>query len=184
MNCFDQQLAIGRFWERSANRALQSKGYATLPLYLLSDGDAPALEYLDSRLIVPDILALRAGRWCWWEVKFKTASTVYRKTGTNETGIPIRHRNDYAEVKRRSGYPVYIMFIHERDNFVGYGELDALKVSHVYEGDRMSRGGEVFYRVDSLTRIMTADALRQFAPAGRENRPAVNTHAIREGIRV
>lgn len=184
MNRFDQQLAIGRFWELAVNGYLQARGYRTAALYMASDGDAPALVGTFGKLILPDIVAERNERAAFFEVKFKAATTYYRKAGRMTTGIPIRHRDAYKVVKKSFDCPVYIVFIHEKENTVRYGELDALKVSHEYTGARMGKGGEVFYCYDNLTHIMTADALRQFAPAGRENRPTPHTHAIREGIRL
>lgn len=90
-----------------------------LPVYEIEipSGKGPRLLTPNHKLIAPDILAMKyQGRKFlikWYEAKHKTRFSWYRKSGTWQTGIDLRHYLHYAQVQKETGKEVYVCFLHE-----------------------------------------------------------------------
>jgi len=152
-------------YEKAFALYLQRRGYYILPTYDytgLKDDKAPRLKGENQSLVVPDLLAAKNGLFSWFEIKLKQQADLYRKTNVLETGLALRHWKHYQEVKRLTGTLVNIIFIHEKEQEIRCGELSILEKyhSHTYKGDRMDRGGTIFFAYERLPRVGTfADLL-------------------------
>jgi hypothetical protein len=128
---------------------LKSHGAYIIPSYDYSGDDekAPRLCGVYNTYVVPD-LDVSFGKRIWVEVKRKTERNKHYKTGHMVHGIPIRHFNDYRSVEKITGCKVWIVFVDRID--ILCGELFSLKINHTYLGEKMSKGGMIFFNVTDL----------------------------------
>jgi hypothetical protein len=156
---FDFQRARSKVVEVAVAKWLMGRGWKILPAYDFSgagDDKAPKLMADGESLVLPDLLGCRAGKSIWFEVKLKTSATLYRKTGTWETGISLRHFRHYQKVRDESGLPVWLVFAHQGENEVSAAPLEALESClRVYSGNLMGRGGMAFFPYAALRRLAT-----------------------------
>ncbi len=166
---FKQQRARGLVYEIAFSKWLQAKrNWYVLPTYDFNgfaQDKAPRLVSGGQKLVVPDILAFRQGKGAWFEIKLKERADLYRATNTRETGLPYRHYKDYTRIAQLTGLPVWVIFIHEKEQVVKTGEIAKLPISHVYDGDKMDRGGTIFFKFDALLTIMTFQSLNDYKQA-------------------
>jgi len=164
---FQRKLALGREFEKLIAAWLKSRGWRILPVYDysgLGEDKAPKLEGAapTPSLIVPDLLTARMGELKWVEVKYKTKADWTRKTSRLETGINLRLWKHYVEVQAVTGVPVWIMFVHEHEQEVRGESIDQLRQDfRVYDGNKMGRGGMVFFAYDELKRLTNLPELRR-----------------------
>ena len=139
----------GRTGERLVAELLQSRGWFVIPSYDYSgeDGDKPPrLQGLREAFPVPDLDIARDGQRRWAEVKTKAAATYTRLTGRLEHGIPKRHYWAYKRVQEITGCEVWLFIYEEQTGDVLCARLDDLEsVKREYNGQKMSRGGMVFF---------------------------------------
>jgi len=144
-----EEFRRGRAGEHLVAGFLKARGWYVIPSYDYSgeDGDKPPrLEGRAEALPVPDLDVSRDGVRVWIEVKTKAAPTYTRKTGQLEHGIPLRHYHAYRRVQRITGCRVWLFIVEEGSGEVLYSALDDLEhVRRIYKGDKMSRGGMVFW---------------------------------------
>ena len=147
----------GRNGELRVAEILQRKGWSVIPSYDYSgsEGDmAPRLQGLTRGYPVPDLDVSREGQRLWVEVKTKARPDWTRKTQRLEHGIPLRHYEAYCEVERITGTPVWLCVIEESSGDVLVARLTELDgVKRVYSGDKMSRGGMVYFPRDAFQMI-------------------------------
>lgn len=152
------EIAFGRYLERT-------RSYWILPSYDysgLANNKAPRLTCVRERLVIPDLLGFKAGLGGWFEIKLKAHADFYRKTQTWETGLPYRHWQDYQRVNSITGFPVWLIFIHEKENVVKFGNVKDMPISHVYEGSKMDRNGTIFFKFQELKTVMPLSKLQEF----------------------
>lgn len=139
-----------------------------------NDDHAPMLYGPESKtLITPDLWGCKAGRAQWFEVKLKEHADYNRKYARTVTGFALRHYLDYCAIRKESGLPVHVIFVHEREQIVYTAELADLGgkyFSHIHEGTEMDRGGTVFFKFDELPRLMTLADLNKYAVQGEKTR--------------
>lgn len=117
---FKRKLAWGQTGETSIAYWLRKQGYSILPAYdvPLDTGKGPrlysALASGHDKLVAPDILAILPGEKIQWvEAKRKTRFTWRWTQDVWQTGIDKRHYHDYLHVRKTTGLPLWIMFLHE-----------------------------------------------------------------------
>ena len=153
----------GRAAELAISRWLQQRGWRVLPAYdYAGQGErkAPKLEAIPATasLVVPDLVAVRAGNARWCEVKWKQRADFTRITGRLETGIAARLWEHYRNVRVVSGLEVHLLFVHADEDEVRGAELAYLDggrcnhgphqdtpIKRVYHGGKMGRSGMVFF---------------------------------------
>jgi hypothetical protein len=165
---FEHKLALGRQAEKAVAAWLMGRGMRILPVYDysgLDEGKAPKLtaaEEADS-LVLPDLLSAKAGRSIWVEVKFKEHADFTYKTGRLETGISKRLWEHYQRVQAETGFPVWLVFAHLREDELRGAPISKLREkSRIYEGTKMGKNGMVFFDYRAL-RILAK--LSEIAPA-------------------
>lgn len=138
----------GRAGEQAVAKWLQERGWFVVPSYDYSgaDGDKPPrLQGLESRYAIPDLDIARAGLRIWAEVKVKGTPSWHRVTQVWEHGISRRLHQNYCEVQRITGTPVWIFVLEERDDVLIAQSLDLLGAPRVYDGSKMGRDGMSFW---------------------------------------
>lgn len=161
---FDYQRERSKVYERAFANWLQAqRGYMTLATYDFSgseDAKAPMLFCGRRRLVIPDLQAWRPNRTLvWFEIKVKEQAVLYRKLNTITTGIELRHWQHYHEVSEATNADVWLVFIHEAEGVVVTGEISDMPISHQYNGNKMGRGGMIFFDFNKLYRLMTLEQL-------------------------
>lgn len=177
MDSFERSLAFGQRGEQTVSEWLQSRGHLVFPAYEKegSDYKGPQLFSSSGDLILPDLLAFRDGKAIWFEVKRKTCFTWHRLTRRWVTGIDLHHYQQYLEVRRRVGLPVWLVFHHPesvpdtRDVDRGCPDLcpsglfgnsiDKLKESENHRHSNWGKSGMVYWASDSLRMLAPASDL-------------------------
>lgn len=162
---FQEKRDIGLQYEKALERWMQiERGFYTLPTYDyngVKEDKAPRLMSKTNHLVIPDLLAFgdAGARWC--EVKFKTHADWNYKYQRLVTGIPLHHWKHYQTVRRVTGIPVFLCFIHDKENQVFVDSIEALtnKISHQYDGGKMGRSGMIFFCFDKLNPLIPKSAL-------------------------
>jgi hypothetical protein len=138
----------------------RSRGYYVSGTYDFSgkdDNKAPKLMAppRGESLVLPDLQCFKVTSpdpATWMEVKWKARAVLYRKGGYRVTGINKRHWQHYQKVQHLTSAKVFVMFIHDAESEIRADTLDDLRayVSHEYDGDKMGRGGMVFWPYDDI----------------------------------
>ncbi|MBQ2263234.1 MAG: hypothetical protein II336_17970 [Loktanella sp.] len=178
MGKFEQALAFGQMGESAISKWLQSRGHAVFPAYQVEHqtGKGPQLFAASGDLVLPDLLAFRAGEVRWFEAKHKTCFTWHRISRQWTTGIDLRHYGEYQEVAERTSLPVWLLFWHPKeqpsDNDLAFGcpakcptglfggDIAELTQCENHRSDRHGRTGMVYWAHSSLKRI-AADISQQ-----------------------
>jgi len=159
---FEAQRERSKVYEMQFGGYLRQRGYYVLPTYDysgLGDKKAPALHGKNESLVIPDLLAWRDGRAVWFEIKLKEHADFNRVRQHAVTGFSLRHYRHYQRVKAETAAPVYIIFVHLAEQCIKYGELDALPISHIYDGEKMGKHGMVFFRFSDMAELMPLNQL-------------------------
>lgn len=179
MGSFEQNLAVGQMGESLISRWLQAKGNAVFPAYQVEHhtGKGPQLFAASGDLVLPDLLAFKAGRIHWLEAKHKTCFTWHRISQQWTTGIDLRHYNEYQEVAYRTGLPVWLLFYHPSAEpsaaDLAHGcpprcptglfgnDIEVLTSTENHRSDRHGRSGMVYWARSALR--LLADTLEEAA---------------------
>lgn len=177
MGKFEQALAFGQMGESAISKWLQSRGHAVFPAYQVEHqtGKGPQLFASSGDLVLPDLLAFRAGKIRWFEAKHKTCFTWHRISRRWTTGIDLRHYGEYQEVADRTGLAVWLLFYHPSDNpdkrDLAHGcpsqcptglfgnDIALLAKSENHRSDKWGRSGMVYWSADNLRKIANAEDL-------------------------
>lgn len=102
---------IGRVGEQLFAKKLRHEGDGVIASFMFSgagDDSAPALEFHDGRIAIPDLDVARRGRRFWLEIKAYKKAIWNRTLGTLVHGIPVRLYDGYLKVERETGSPVFL----------------------------------------------------------------------------
>ena len=115
MPAFDAALKYGVAGETAIARWLRARGNGVMPDYekIVDTGTGLQIFLTDIELIAPDFLTFKGGKALWVEAKHKSAFTWHRISGRWVTGIDKRHYEHYLRVAEESGWPVWLLFLHE-----------------------------------------------------------------------
>ena len=144
----------GHSAELMVSELLQRRGWYVIPSYDYAGDDhnkAPKLQGERAAYVIPDLDAAKNGQSRFVEVKAKAQATYHRKSERFEHGIPLRHFTHYLKVQEITGRSVWLVVYEEDTGDVLQGKLDDLaQFKRIYEGDKMSRGGMVFFPRDKF----------------------------------
>jgi hypothetical protein len=161
MDNFAKRLAFGRTAEETVARILQWRyGCHVVPVYdYNNENKAPKLQGAECELVVPDLDVSKDGIRSWVEVKAKNNSgSPTRLTGRIEHGFSWRLFRQYRDVQHITGTPVYILIFEIVSGDILFQSLDVLDaVKRVYDGDKMDRGGTVFFPRETFEFLCNAE---------------------------
>lgn len=164
---FDSRLSRGRVAESAIADWLIRRGHSVLPAYDVGGASKGPRVFGPGRaLVAPDFLAFPpddAEGPMWVEAKSKATFTYHRATGSFQDGIDAEYWQDYQELAARTGWPVWLLFLHApgqsaKDNPPGKtpptglfgGEASRLVACVDHVSDKCGRGGMVYWRVSDL----------------------------------
>ena len=161
---FEARLSFAKAIERAGEEWLKRRGWLVLSPSDYSgpdDDKPPSLHGAARSFVLPDTLAFRAGRARFVECKWKTAATFHRVTQRWETGIQLRHWEDYRRVRAESGVPTWIVWVHGREREMRGMDLEGLSElsPRPYDGPKMGPGGMIFFPWQGLVRLASLDAV-------------------------
>ena len=177
MGRFEQNFATGQLGESLISRWLQGRGHAVFPAYQIEHqtGKGPQLFAASGDLVLPDLLAFRAGEIKWFEAKHKTCFTWHRISRRWTTGVDLRHYEEYQEVAHRTSLPVWLLVFHPNarpsENDLAYGcpaecptglfgnDIQILTDCESHRSDRHGRSGMVYWAHESLRLVAQAEEL-------------------------
>lgn len=165
---FKQALATGLQGESIITKWLNVRGFSVLPAYEVAENafKGPRLFTPAGALISPDLLCLKKDKIIWIEAKTKSSFTWYRIKEQWQTGIDLRHWEEYQEVAKTTDIPVWLVFLHKPGGRavdtpggmvspVGlFGNEIAFLVRTVdHTSKNHGRSGMVYWGIDSLKKI-------------------------------
>lgn len=180
---FRQQLAVGQIGESQIAAWLRARGYSVLPVYEteINTGKGPRLFTPHGESIAPDMLVMRGTDIRWIEAKHKTVFSWWRIGACWETGIDIRHYEEYLSIDAQHPYPVWLLFLHTssvpdaRDmpycppacpiGLFG-GRLSRLRTLVSHTSDRHGKSGMVYWKHTDLQLIAALDEVIAAANSG------------------
>jgi len=157
---FTDKLQYGQAAESLIAKWFMRRGHCVLPVYekIIDEGKGPQLFSLGASLIAPDLLVINSGKVLWIEAKHKTAFTWYRIGQCFETGIDLRHYNDYLKVSDSTTFPVWLLFLHDGgtakdspDSPSGLfgNDLSILSKNESHRSEKWGRSGMVYWKRES-----------------------------------
>jgi hypothetical protein len=178
MGNFDQNLKTGQIGESIISKWLQGKGHSVFPAYQIEHhtGKGPQMFAASGDLVLPDLLAFKAGNVVWIEAKHKTCFSWHRISERWTTGIDKRHYKEYLEVSSATQLPVWLLFYHPSDKpdarDLKYDEcpracptglfgrnIKILKKVESHTSDRHGPSGMVYWCVDNLKLLATVNEM-------------------------
>jgi hypothetical protein len=146
---FERRLEDGRHAEELVDHVLREQDFMLMRSSDLSGpfgGQAPRLHGRHGWLVLPDRQAFKAGVRRWAEVKRKATATFHRVSNEWEHGFAQRLWNHYEAVESETGTPLWLFVYEDNTGCLLHGILGDLAPSHIYDGNKMDRGGTVFFR--------------------------------------
>ena len=171
---FSSKLAYGQIGESKIAVWLRMQGRFVLPAYEkeIDNNKGPRLFCPDGNLVVPDMLVINGEKVNWIEAKHKSVFSWHRNTRRWVTGINIKHYNQYLEVARVTPWPVWLLFLHEKDRELGrdepwpcpvglFGErLDILNQNENHRSDKWANG-MVYWAHETLNYLASLDEVNR-----------------------
>lgn len=171
---FNRSLPFGQLGESKIALWLRARGHYVLPAYEkeIENGKGPRLFCPNGELVVPDMLVFRGKEVNWIEAKHKSVFSWYRIGQRWVTGVDERHYLDYLEVARLSPWPVWVLFLHEKDRDASRDEpwpcptglfgqnLDVLKGCISHTSPNWGKG-MVYWARESLMLMATLERVNQ-----------------------
>ena len=162
---FKQQLEIGKTGETAISKFLISRGSSILPIYEIAENQfkGPGLYHENGDTVAPDMLCITNGKTVFIEAKHKAGATFFRKTQQFQTGIDLRHWEEYQKIKEITNIDVWILFLHRgeavKDSEAFSGGLYGNNITKLLEtidhiSDRHAKG-MVYWNMGSLRKIAT-----------------------------
>jgi hypothetical protein len=112
---FQASLAWGQQAETEIAKWLLHKGAIILPVYDVecNSGKGPRVFCKEAEYVAPDLFCWAKGKALWIEAKHKEVFTRYRIKDIWETGIDLRHYENYCKLRDIIGLSVWVFFLHK-----------------------------------------------------------------------
>ena len=122
---------------------------------------APLLETWAGKVRLPDLqVHLTSGDYIWLEAKSKSQCAKFEAAGIRTTGIDSDCFADYKAVEARTMHPVWVVFIHEREDQVRLARPD-----HRWFKGAGSGSGMMYVDWDSLPLLCSRSTLMGILPS-------------------
>lgn len=149
---------------------LKLRGFYVLPVSLIRNGGAPALEGYMKHIIASDTLISKAGETLWAEIKTYQRATFNQIRQRYEHGVPIRLWNQYKEGQRISGIQGCLFILQLDRTLILEGKLDDIETGSVQTvGDHHPPSGpQIFFDIHRFKwySLETLESLRPLLPIG------------------
>lgn len=124
---FNESLEHGKIGEGLIAQWLQSRGWYVIPIYekQIDDGKGPRVYAPQGKkIIAPDALIMHPDtrRVMFVECKRKSVFSWYRKTQQWQTGVDLKHWENYLQLYSQTGYEIWLLFLHENSEKEGWDE--------------------------------------------------------------
>lgn len=100
----------------------------------------------------PDLLSMRDGHFRWWHVLWKGGASFTRSTGQWETGLDANTWHRFANVEHVTGYPVWLLFLHQEQGEALAQSLAKLEGVKRYT-PKFGAGGMYLFPCSALDRV-------------------------------
>lgn len=182
MTKWDDLFERGLKGEKLVAEWLKRRGFYVLPVSLIENGGAPALEGHLKRIIASDHLVARSGETFWVEIKTYQRATFNQKRQRWEHGVPIRLWNEYIKGQEITGIPGYLYILQLNERIILEGKIDDLKTGSVNTvGDHHPPSGpQIFFDVRRF-KWYSLDTLKPLASMLPESLPPKTVRTWEEG---
>jgi hypothetical protein len=149
MNKWDELFQRGLKGEKLVREWLKLRGFYVLPVSLIENGGAPALEGHLKHIIASNHLVSGAGKTFWAEVKTYQRAAFYQKYQRWVHGIPIRLWNQYIQGQQVTGIPGYLFILQLNEHLILEGKLDDIQIGSqkTIAGHHPPSGPQIFFDV-------------------------------------
>lgn len=165
INKWNELFQRGLKGETLVREWLKLRGFYVLPVSLIENGGAPALEGHLKRIIASNSLIAGEGRTFWAEIKTYQRATFNQKRQRWEHGVPIRLWDEYIKGQEMTGIPGCLFILQLNERMILEGNLDDLQIGSVKtEGSHHPPSGpQIFfdiqrfnwYSLDTLEKLNT-----------------------------
>lgn len=131
MSKWDDLFKRGLKGEKLVREWLKLKGFYVLPVSLIENGGAPALEGHLKYIIASNHLVAGEGKTFWAEIKTYQRATFNQKRQRWEHGVPIRLWNQYMEGQHITGIPGYLFILQLNEQLILEGKLDDIQIGSI-----------------------------------------------------
>lgn len=182
MSKWDDLFKRGLKGEKLVREWLKLRGFYVLPVSLIENGGAPALEGHFKRVIASNHLVAGAGGTFWAEIKTYQRAAFYQKYQRWVHGIPLRLWNQYIEGQRITGIPGYLFILQLNEHLILEGKLDDIQIgSQKTTGDSHPPSGpQIFFDVRRFT-WYSLDTLEKLIAIMPEDIPPKTVRPWEEG---
>jgi len=157
---------------------LKLRGFFVLPVSLIKNGGAPALEGHLKRVIASNHLVSGDGDTFWAEIKTYQKAAFYNKYQRYVHGVPIRLWEQYREGERLTGIRGYLFILQLDTRHILEGQLDDIEVGsqRTQPGEKYPPSGpQIFFDVRRFT-WYNLDTLEGVLPEFPEDLPPRTLH--------
>lgn len=182
MNKWDELFKRGLNGEKLVQEWLKLRGFYVLPVSLIENGGAPALEGHLKRIIASNHLVAGAGKTFWAEIKTYQRAAFYQKYQRWVHGIPIRLWNQYLEGQRITGIPGYLFILQLNEHIILEGKLDDIEIGSqkTIDDHHPPSGPQIFFDVRRFT-WYSLDTLERLTAMMPEDIPPKTVRPWEEG---
>jgi hypothetical protein len=126
---FEEKLAFGKIAEKEVEALYMDCGFSVIRSYDYNgeDNKSPRMFAKNKNYVLPDLDVSRAGVRKWLECKHYSQTPMNRRLGIHVHGIKKRLYNDYLNVQRETGTPVFLVIKEIEGDCLLYARLDSLK---------------------------------------------------------
>ena len=149
MSKWDELLKRGLNGEKLVREWLKLRGFYVLPISLIENGGAPALEGHLKRIIASNGLVAHAGETFWAEIKTYQRATLNQQRQRWEHGVTIRLWDQYIEGQRITGIPGCLFILQLNERLILEGKLDDITIGSVKTSGKHHppSGPQIFFDV-------------------------------------
>lgn len=150
MSDWKELLRLGLKGEALVREWYKQQGYFVLPVSLIENGGAPALDSHVKRIITANHLAFKAGEQKWVEVKTYKRATKSQHRKRWEHGVPQRLWRQYLEGQALTRIPGYLTVLQVDERLILEGRMDHIVKSAYMQAPRENHppsGPQVFFDV-------------------------------------
>jgi len=169
MSNWNRLLSLGLQGEALVREWYKRQGYFVLPVSLINNGGAPALEGYVRKVIVANHLAFKGADQRWVEVKTYARASFNQQRHRWEHGVPQRLWLHYLEGQALTHIPGYLTILQVNKRLIMEGRIDRIATTAYVQAPAENHppsGLQIFfdtrffdwYRLDTLEPLPKMDS--------------------------